>query len=177
MPGARQALMTDAVGTMIGTVVGTSTITSYVESSAGIAAGARTGLASIVTGFLLLVSIFAYPFVEVLGTAVQVSPVQLGGVGSQPVTCYPVVAPVLIVIGCYMLPVVRKIDWEDFSEALPAFLSIVVMMLSMSITDGIAWGFISYTLLKVLTGKGRQCPVVVGICTILFVLYYVFVRL
>ncbi len=176
LPGVRQAMTADSVGTMLGAVVGSSTITSYVESSAGIAAGARTGLAAIVTGLLLLASIFAYPLVEFLGTAVQISSAQLGGAGETSVICYPVIAPALIIIGCYMLPVIRKIDWDDFSEALPAFLSIMVMMLSMSITDGIAWGFISYALLKVLTGKGRQCPAVMGICAVLFVLYYVYVR-
>jgi AGZA family xanthine/uracil permease-like MFS transporter len=92
------------------------------------------------------------------------------------VQCYPVVAPVLIVIGCYMLPVVRKIDWEDFSESLPSFLTILVMQLAISITDGIAWGFFSYTLLKVCTGKARQVPAVVYVCSVLFVLYYAFAR-
>ena len=176
LPRARQALMTDALATIGGAVGGTSTITSYIESSAGIAAGARTGLASVVTGLLLLLSIAAYPLVEVIGAAVAVPAALIGGVGSQPVTCYPVIAPVLIVIGCYMLPVIRKIEWEDFSEGLPAFLSILVMMLSMSITDGIAWGFISYAALKIFTGRWRSCPPTVTICAVLFVLYYVFAR-
>ena len=106
----------------------------------------------------------------------MVSPTKLGGLEGAPFTCYPVIAPVLIVIGCYMLPVVRKIDWDDFSEGLPAFLSIMVMMLSMSITDGIAWGFIAYAALKVLTGKWRKCPPVVAVCAVLFILYYALVR-
>ncbi len=182
LPKARQAMTADAIGTISGTIVGTSTITSYIESSAGIAVGARTGLASIVTALLLLISIFAYPLVGVLGTMVELPAGQLGSHlvcrddFLNLVQCYPAVAPVLIVIGCYMLPVVRKIDWEDFSEALPALLTILVMQLAISITDGIAWGFISYTLLKACTGKARQVPAVVYVCSVLFVLYYAFAR-
>jgi len=175
LPRDRQALMADAVGTIAGTWVGTSTVTSYIESSAGIHAGARTGLAAVVTGILLLASILAYPFVEVFGTAFQVPAYYLHSGGSEElVTCYPVIAPVLIVIGCYMLPVVRHIDWDDFSEALPAFLTIMIMPFAMSITDGIAWGFIAYAALKLFSGKPRQCPLTVYLCAVLFVLYYLF---
>ncbi len=180
LPHARQALMTDAIGTILGNVGGTSTISSYVESSAGVAAGARTGLASVVTAILLLLSIFAYPLVGVLGTVVSLPAAQLGShVVNQVdlfnrVNCYPVIAPVLIVIGCYMLPTVRHIQWDDFSEAIPAFLTIVIMQFAMSITDGIAWGFVSFALLKLFTGKARQCPIMVYICSVLFVFYYAF---
>jgi adenine/guanine/hypoxanthine permease len=174
IPNARRALMADAVSTMAGTVVGTSTICAYIESGAGIAAGARTGLASVVTAVLLLASVFAYSLVEVIGNAVVVPAAALGSLTGKSVACYPVVAPVLIIIGCYMLPVVRRIDWDDFTEALPAFLTIVVMQFALSITDGIAWGFITYALLKLLTGKAKQCTAIVYICAGLFVLYYVF---
>jgi len=177
LPRARRALMADALGTLSGTMLGTSTITSYVESSAGIAAGARTGLASVVTAVLLGLSVFAYPLVEMFGSVVAVPVGQLSrGGGEGMIFCYPVVAPVLIVIGCYMMPMVRKIDWDDFSEAIPAFLTIVIMQLSFSITDGIAWGFVSYAILKLLTGKIRQCPIVVYLCAVLFILYYIFGR-
>jgi adenine/guanine/hypoxanthine permease len=175
LPRDRQALMADAIGTLSGTLVGTSTVTSYVESSAGINAGARTGLAAVVTGFLLLASILAYPFVEVFGTVIIVPASTLHAAGgAESITCYPVIAPVLIVIGCYMLPVVRHIDWDDFSEALPAFLTIMIMPFAMSITDGIAWGFIAYAVLKLFAGKPRQCPLTVYLCAVLFVLYYLF---
>jgi adenine/guanine/hypoxanthine permease len=174
IPNARRALMADAVSTIAGTVAGTSTICAYIESGAGIAAGARTGLASVVTAALLLASVFAYSLVEVIGASVAVPASVLGGLTGKSVSCYPVVAPVLIVIGCYMLPVVRRIAWDDFTEALPAFLTIVVMQFAMSITDGIAWGFISYALLKLLTGRMKQCPPAVYICAVLFVLYYIF---
>jgi len=178
LPRARQAMMADAVGTISGAAMGTSTITSYIESSAGIAVGARTGLAAIVTAGFLLISIVAYPLVGVLGSTVQLEAGQLGShlvcqaENFNVIQCYPVVAPVLIVIGCYMLPVIRQIKWDDFSEALPAFLTIAVMQFSMSITDGIAWGFISYAVLKLLTGKARQCPLLVYSCAVMFVLYY-----
>ncbi len=183
LPQARQAMVADAVGTLSGTVMGTSTITSYIESSAGIAAGARTGLAALVTAALFVISIFAYPLLNVIGFVVKVPAAELGSSlvcvpeFFNTVDCYPVVAPVLIVIGCYMLPVVKRINWDDFSEALPAFLTIVVMQFSLSITDGIAWGFISYTILKLFTGKIMRVPILVYICTMLFILYYAFGRL
>jgi len=175
LPRDRQALMADAIGTLSGTLVGTSTVTSYIESSAGINAGARTGLAAVVTGILLLASILAYPLVEVFGTVIMIPASYLHAAGGEKlVTCYPVIAPVLIVIGCYMLPVVRHINWDDFSEALPAFLTIMIMPFAMSITDGIAWGFIAYAALKLFSGKPRQCPLTVYICAVLFALYYIF---
>ena len=90
--------------------------------------------------------------------------------------CYPVIAPVLIIIGCYILPTIHNIHWDDFSETIPAFLTIVVMQFSLSITDGIAWGFISYTLLKVITGRFKQTPPLVAACSILFVLCYIYAR-
>ncbi len=176
LPNARRAMLADAGGTVLGTIFGTSTITSYVESSAGIAVGARTGLAAVTTGILLLLSLLLYPFLHVFGTAVTLPAALVGGFGDQTVTCYPVVAPVLIIVGCYMLPMVRHIDWDDFAQALPAFLTIVVMQFSMSITDGIAWGFISTAVLSLLTGKARRCSPVVYACSVLFILYYAFGR-
>ncbi len=180
IPKANQAMAADAIGTLSGTIMGTSTITSYVESSAGIAAGARTGLAAIVTGILMLLGIFAYPLLGIFGTKVEIPASELGSTLTctpefmNTVSCYPVVAPVLIIIGCYMLPVIKRIDWDDFSQALPAFLTIIIMQCSFSITDGIAWGFISYSLIKLFTGKAKTCPLTVYICSILFITYYVY---
>ncbi|MBN2210753.1 MAG: NCS2 family permease [Sedimentisphaerales bacterium] len=176
LPNARRAMLADAGGTVLGAIFGSSTITSYVESGAGIAVGARTGLAAVTTGVLMLLSLLLYPFLQIFGTAVEIPAAMLGGFGDQTVTCYPVVAPVLIIVGCYMLPMVRYIEWDDFSQALPAFLTIVVMQFSMSITDGIAWGFISTAVLSVLTGKSRRCSPAVYICSLLFILYYLFGR-
>ena len=174
LPRAREALFADALGTIAGTLVGTSTITSYVESSAGVAAGARTGLAACVTGVLLLASLIAYPFVGVFGTQVLVDGRVLHpALGEGAVSCYPVIAPVLILIGCMMASVVRDIEWKDLSEALPAFLTVVIMPLSSSITDGIAWGFISYAVIKLFSKRARECPAIVYAVSVLFVVYYV----
>ncbi|MFH0981969.1 MAG: NCS2 family permease [Planctomycetota bacterium] len=173
IPRVKQALLTDAIGTVAGTVLGTSTINSYIESAAGISAGARTGLAPVVTGFLLLAALFFYPLVELVGGTVAVSATSLGAVAGPDalVFCHPVIAPVLIIIGCYMLPVVTKIKWEDMTEALPAFLTIVVMQFALSISHGIAWGFVSYVLLKLLRGRVRDIHPVVAVFAVLFVLF------
>jgi len=173
IPRARQALISDGLATMAGTVAGTSTITSYVESAAGISAGARTGLASVVTGLLLLGSLFLYPVVEMVGGTVLVPAASLNpaAAADAPVPCHPVVAPVLIIIGCYMLPMVRRIAWDDWTEALPAFLTIVVMQFALSISHGIAWGIISYVVLKVLRGRLRDVHPLLGVFALLFVVF------
>ena len=175
IPRARQALLSDGVGTMAGTVMGTSTITSYVESAAGISAGARTGLAPVVTGLLLAASLFFYPLVEMVGGTVAVSAQVLGvAAGSDgTVACHPVIAPVLIIVGCYMLPVVTRIKWDDMTEALPAFLTIVVMQFALSISHGIAWGFVSYVLLKLIRGRAKEVHPLVGVFAVLFVVFLV----
>jgi AGZA family xanthine/uracil permease-like MFS transporter len=175
IPHAKQALITDGVGTVAGTVMGTSTITSYVESAAGIAAGARTGLAPVVTGILLLAALFFYPLVKMVGGAVEVSALSLGAIASESsmVACHPVIAPVLIVIGCYMMSLVAKIKWNDMTEALPAFLTIVVMQFAMSISHGIAWGFISYVLLKLVRGRIREVHPLVVVFAALFVVFLI----
>ena len=173
IPRAKQALLSDGVGTVAGTVMGTSTITSYVESAAGISAGARTGLAPVVTGVLLLGALFFYPVVEMVGGAVVVRADSIGAIapeGAQ-VFCHPVIAPVLIIIGCYMMPVVRRIPWDDMTEAIPAFLTIVIMQFGMSISHGIAWGFISYVLLKLCAGRTRQIHPLVAVFAAFFVVF------
>lgn len=174
IPRAKQALLSDGVGTVAGTLMGTSTITSYVESAAGISAGARTGLAPVVTGVLLAASLFFYPIVEMVGGTVAVGAQSLGAIAAKEdavVLCHPVIAPVLIIIGCYMLPVVAKIKWEDMTEALPAFLTIVMMQFGLSISHGIAWGFVSYVGLKLVRGRVRDVHPVVAVFAGLFVLF------
>ncbi len=180
LPRARQALLADAIGTVIGTVMGTSTITSYVESAAGVREGARTGLAAIVAGVLLLAALVLAPVVEMIGGGAQFVHVSTGEtlrqvVAGTPVEVkfFPVIAPVLIIIGVMMMGTVRRIPWDDFAEAIPAFLTIVVMQFSLSITDGIAWGFISFALLRVVTGRARELHVLVIVFAILFVIQYV----
>jgi AGZA family xanthine/uracil permease-like MFS transporter len=179
LPRARQALFSDAAGTVVGALMGTSTVTAYVESAAGVASGARTGLATIVTGLLLLASLVLAPLVQMVGAGARLvhattgEPlVQVAAGTAAVVTFYPVIAPVLILIGVMMMGSVRKIQWDDYSEAIPAFLTIVVMQFSLSITDGIAWGFISYALLKLVSGRARQLHVLVVVFAVLFVGQY-----
>ena len=147
LPRARQALLADAIGTVVGAGLGTSTVTAYIESSTGIAAGGRSGLANVVTATLFVAALFFHPLVKMIG----------GGVaGPDGATLYPIVSPALIIVGVMMMDSVRHIDWDDFTEALPAFLTLIVMPLAVSITAGIAFGFISIALLKLVTGRGRE---------------------
>lgn len=164
LPRARKALLSDAVGTVTGTIMGTSTVTSYIESSTGVASGARTGLANVTTGVLFLVALLFYPLVRMIG----------GGYGVEGGVLYPVTAPALIIVGTLMMSGVTRIDWRDFTEAIPAFLTIVIMPYAYSITEGIAVGFIFYTMLKLVTGKIREVHPILIIFSILFVLRYVF---
>jgi AGZA family xanthine/uracil permease-like MFS transporter len=167
LPRAREALSADAFGSVSGALLGTSTVTAYVESAAGVAEGGRTGLANMVTGLLMLAALFLHPLSRMVGDGFQLP----GGL-----KIYPVVAPALIVVGSMMLHNVRRIRWEDATEAIPAFLTIVVMPFAFSITEGIAFGFISYSLLKLVTGRGREVHGLVYLFAALFVLRYVFLQ-
>jgi len=180
LPRARWALFSDAVGTVSGALVGTSTITTYVESAAGVREGARTGLAAVVTGVLLLLALFVAPLVEMVGMGAHIVHAETGEalrqvVAGTPVEVkfYPVIAPVLVVIGVMMMGSVRKIQWDDYAEAIPAFLTIVIMQFSLSIAEGIAWGFISYVLLKLVTRRARDLHWLVVLFAVLFVAQYV----
>jgi len=180
LPRARWALFSDAAGTVSGALVGTSTITTYVESAAGVREGARTGLAAVVTGVLLLLALLFAPLVEMVGMGAHVVHAETGEALRQVVAgtavevkFYPVIAPVLVVIGVMMMGAVRKIEWDDYVEAIPAFLTIVVMQFSLSIAEGIAWGFISYVLLKLVTGRARQLHWLVVLFAVLFIAQYV----
>ncbi len=164
LPKARQALLSDAIGTVTGTLMGTSTVTSYIESSTGVASGARTGLANATTGLLFLIALFFYPLVRMIG----------GGFAVEAGFLYPVTAPALIIVGTLMMSGVTKIDWKDFSEAIPAFLTIVIMPYAFSITEGIAVGFIFYTLLKLVTGKIKDVHPILIVFAVLFILRYIF---
>lgn len=159
LPRARQALFSDAVGTVTGSLLGTSTVTSYIESSAGVASGGRTGLSNLVTAGLFILSIAFYPLAKMIG----------GGYNGL----YPVTAPALIIVGSMMLPNVTKIKWEDITESIPAFLTLIIMPFTYSITDGIAIGFISYVILKLVTRKGKEVHPLLYIFSCLFILRYV----
>ena len=135
------------------------------EGSGGIAAGGRTGLVAVTVGLLFLLALFFLPLVEMVGSGVP------SGAG-QEVRYYPVIAPVLILVGVLMMGSVRRIDWEDPCTAIPAFLTLIVIPMSLSITDGIAWGMISYSLLA-LVGR-RPAPWLVHGFAVGFVLRYAF---
>ena len=165
LPRGKQALLSDAVGTVAGTLMGTSTITSYIESASGVAEGGRTGLTSITVGVLLLLSLFFSPLVEMVasGYAVEGGPV-----------LYPAIAPALIIIGCLMFQGLKEIDFDDISNTIPAFLTAIVMPFTFSITEGIAFGFISYSFLKLIQGKGRESHWLIHLFSLLFIARYIY---
>ncbi len=165
LPRARGALMADAVGTVVGAGLGTSTVTAYIESATGVAAGGRTGLTAVVMAALFFLALFFAPFVAMIGGGYQLD---------NSVTLYPVIAPALIVVGTMMLRNVRNIKWDDATEAIPAFLTMLLMPLTVSITDGIAFGFISFAVLKVSTGRVSDVDWLVFLFAGLFVLRYAF---
>lgn len=171
LPKAEQALAADAVGTVLGGCLGTSTVTSYIESVTGVAAGARTGLAAIVTGVCLLAALVFQPLVKMVAAGV---PVDLGN--GQTATTYPMIAPALIFVGALMMRATRDIDWDDLTEALPGFLTLVTIPFAFSISAGIAVGFIAYAVGKLATGRVRQCPLIVYVFAALFILRYVLAR-
>jgi len=147
LPRARQALLADAIGTVVGAALGTSTVTAYIESSTGVAVGGRSGLASVVTAALFLLALFFYPLVSMIGGGYRTA---------DGVVLYPIVAPALVLVGVMMMESVRHIPWDDVTEAIPAFLALVTMPLAVSITDGISFGFISYALVKLASGRARE---------------------
>lgn len=144
LPRAEKALISDAAGMTAGALLGTSTVTSYIESAAGVSAGGRTGLASVVTAGLFLLALFFFPAIRMIGE---------GYVTEEGIRLYPVIAPALMIVGSFMAQGIQRISWSDPTEALPAFLTILVMPLTVSITDGIAFGLIAYTVLKAATGR------------------------
>jgi len=167
LPRASKAMLSDAIGTVAGAFLGTSTVTSYVESATGVAEGGRTGLSNIFTGLLFLAALFFYPLAQMVG----------GGYEAEPgVVLRPAVAPALIIVGLYMMKGVARIAWDDFTEALPAFITITIMTFSISITEGIAFGFITYSVVKVVSGRGREAHWVLYLFSALFILRYFYIR-
>ncbi len=165
LPRANRALLADAVGTVAGSVMGTSTVTSYIESTTGVSSGGRTGFSSIVTGFLFLVSLFFAPVIRMIGGGYEVA---------EQVFLYPITAPALIIVGSMMLKSVLKINWKEPSDYIPAFLIVIGMPLTYSIPEGIAFGFISYPLIKLFSRKWRQVSWLVYVLAGLFILRYIF---
>lgn len=150
LPRARQALLADAIGTTFGAIVGTSTVTTYVESAAGVAEGGRTGLTALTVAVLMLLSLLFAPILTIVPAAAT--------------------APALIIIGLFMLSPIFKIDFEDYTEAIPAFLTIIMMPFTYSIAEGLVFGIVSYVVLKLISGKTKDISVTMYILAILFIL-------
>lgn len=162
LPKAEKALAADAAGTVIGGCLGSSTVTSYIESVTGVQAGARTGLAAVITGLCLFAAMFFEPLVHVV-------------MGEFGVGKYPMIAPALILVGAMMMRAIRDIDWDNATEYIPAFLTMVTMALAYSISAGIAIGFVSYAFGKLVTGRVKECPLIIYIFAVLFVIQYAFI--
>ncbi|MFA5356991.1 MAG: NCS2 family permease [Candidatus Omnitrophota bacterium] len=167
LPRAGKAMLTDAVGTCVGAACGTPTVTSYVESAAGIAGGGRSGITSIVTGLAFLLAIFFFPLIKMIGGGCQAADGTL---------LHPVTAPALIIVGSMMLQSVMKIDWKDYSESIPAFLVVIIMPLTFSIATGVAVGFISYSALKLFSGRREEASWLVYILAALFIFRFVYLK-
>ena len=160
LPKGKQALLVDAIASTGGAVLGTSTVVSYIESVAGVAAGGRTGLTTLTVAVLMLLSLVFYPLVQVVGAGYAVS---------DTITLYPLIAPALIVVGSFMVKSLVTIYWDDFTEATPAFLTMLVIPLSFSVTDGITIGFISCALLKLVTGRGKELHWLIYLFALFFI--------
>ena len=147
-------MLVDAFGVSFGALMGTSTVTAYVESAAGIGEGGRTGLTAVTTGLLFLVALVLAPLATLIPNAAT--------------------APALIIVGLLMVSAIKEINFEDFTEGLPAFMCIIMMPFTYSIANGVAAGIIFYTLLKVLTGKAKNVHWMMYLLFALVVIRYIF---
>jgi AGZA family xanthine/uracil permease-like MFS transporter len=152
LPRADRAFASDAIGTVAGAAFGTSTVTSYIESAAGVEEGGRTGLTAVVVGVLFLLSLFIVPLL-----------VAVPGVAT---------APALIVVGAMMAGGLKDIEWSKYEEAIPAFLTVAMMPFTYSIATGIVFGVVSYTAIRVLSGRWREIHPVLAVVTALLVAWY-----
>ncbi|HEX4537527.1 MAG TPA: NCS2 family permease, partial [Candidatus Acidoferrum sp.] len=154
LPRASRALLADALGTIAGALTGTSTVTSYIESAAGVAAGGRTGLGNVVIAGLFLAAMFCAPLVAAVpGYAT---------------------APALILVGTLMCGSVARVKWDDFSEAFPAFMTVIATPLTFSIATGLSLGLLSFTFLKIGSGRYKEISPLIWILSALFLCRYAF---
>lgn len=152
---ATPSLLSDSIGTIIGAGFGTPTVTTYVESAAGVAYGGRTGLTAVTVAVLFLLSLLFTPLIRVIPQAAT--------------------APALVVVGSMMIANITRINWDDFTEALPAFMAIIAMPFTFSIANGIALAYILFPLLRLFTGRGRSVHILAYILCILFILKFLYV--
>src|SRR6267142_668434 len=153
LPGANRVLLVDSLGAVLGGVANSSSNTTYIESAAGVTEGGRTGLGPVVTGLLFLVAMWLSPLASVI-------PAQA-------------TAPALVIVGFYMMTVARDIAWDDYEDAIPAFVTMLVMPFTWSITNGIGAGFVTYVVVKVLNGRARQVHWMLYLAAFAFLLYFV----
>lgn len=149
LPRAKEALLADAIGTVAGAFLGTSTVTSYVESASGVAEGGRTGLTALTTGVLFVVALIFAPIFTAIPSFAT--------------------APALVVVGLFMVTAITKIDFNDFTEGLPAFLAIIMMPFTSSIAEGIVFGILSWVILKVLSGNAKKVQPLMYVLAVLFI--------
>lgn len=157
LPRAGQALLADALGTIGGAIFGTSTVTTYIESASGVAEGGRTGLTAVTVAVLFLLSLFFAPLVKLIPAAAT--------------------APALIIVGLFMMEPVVKINFQDYTEAIPAFLTIIMMPLAYSIAEGLVFGVLAFVILKLLAGKAKDISLTMYILAILFIARFVIMAL
>ena len=154
LPRASRALLADAFGTIVGALTGTSTVTSYIESAAGVAAGARTGLGNLMIAALFVGAMFCAPIVSAIPSYAT--------------------APALILVGALMCGEVAKVKWSDYTESVPAFLTVIGTPLTFSIATGLSLGLLSFTFLKLFTGKYKEISPLIWVLSVLFLMRYVF---
>jgi adenine/guanine/hypoxanthine permease len=152
LPGSDRAFSSDAIGTSVGALLGTSTVTTYIESATGVEEGGRTGFTSVVAGILFLLALFFIPLVTAVPALAT--------------------APALIIVGTLMMAGARELDWNQMDEAIPAFLTVIVMPLTYSIANGITIGIVTYVLLKLFIGRGRAISPVMIVLALLLAAYY-----
>ena len=157
VPNIKKALFADAIGTTVGACLGTSTVSTYVESASGVAEGGRTGLTAVSTAFMFFLALFFSPLFGVISSAVTAS--------------------ALVIVGLFMMETVKEIDFSDYTEAIPAFLTIIMMPFAYSIAEGIAFGIISYVVIKLFSGKRKEISITTYIIAIVFILKFVIDKL
>lgn len=150
LPAAGPALFADAIGTTVGALLGTSTVTTFVESASGVTEGGRTGLTSLSVAFFFFLSLFLFPIFAIIPSQAT--------------------APALVMVGLFMMSPIKDIPLDDFSESVPAFLTIVMMPFAYSIAEGIAFGMMSYVIIKVLSGKAKDVSPLMYILALVFLL-------
>ena len=154
LPRVGKALMSDAVGTVVGACLGTSTVTTYVESASGVAAGGRTGLTSLTTAGMFVLALFFAPLFTIIPSAAT--------------------APALVIVGLFMMSPIKNINFDDYTEAIPAFLTIVMMPFAYSIAEGIVAGMTTYTILKAISGRTKEVSITMWVLSILFIARIIF---